>query len=149
MATIYERIRADILTAVKARDTTMALILRTTDAAIQRSAMDQNKPIDDPLVTTVLRKAVKNLTDAKEEFQKGGRVDLVEANEAEIRVVEKYLPQGLDAARVEALVVEAIQETGALSKKEMGKVIGVLKKRPEAGLIDFGAVSKIIQAKLP
>lgn len=149
MATIYERIRADIMTAVKARDSATALILRTLDAAIQRSAMDQSKPIDDALVTTVLRKTIKNLTDAKEEFSKGGRADLVTANEAEIRVVEKYLPQGLDAARVEALIAEAIQETGAASKKDMGKVIGALKKRPEAGLIDFGTVSKLIQSKLP
>jgi len=149
MATIYERIRADILTAVKARDTATALILRTTDAAIQRAAMDQSKPIDDALVITALRKAVKNLTDAKEEFLKGGRTDLVQANEAEIRVVEKYLPQGLEPARVDALIAEAIQETGAVSKKDMGKVIGALKKRPEAGLIDFGSVSKLIQSKLP
>ncbi len=149
MATIYERVRADILTAVKARDAATALILRTVDAAIQRAAMDQDKPIDDALVTVALRKAVKNLTDAKEEFQKGGRADLVAANEAEIRVVEKYLPQGLDAARVEALVAEAIQETGALSKKDMGKVMGALKKHPDAGLIDFGAVSKVIQSRLP
>ena len=149
MATIYERLRADILTAVKARDSATALILRTADAAIQRASMDQAKPIDDALVVATLRKSVKNLTDAKEEFQKGGRADLVAANEAEIRVVEKYLPQGLDAAKIEALVAEAILETGAQSKKEMGKVIGALKKKPEAGLIDFGAVSKIIQAKLP
>lgn len=149
MATIYERIRADILTALKARDNVTALILRTVDAAIQRAAMDQNKPIEDALVTTTLRKAVKNLTDAKEEFGKGGRADLVAANDNEIRVLEKYLPQALDPAKLEALVNEAIQETGAQSKKEMGKVIGALKKRPEAGLIDFGAVSKIVQSKLP
>lgn len=149
MATIYERLRADILTAVKARDSATALILRTADAAIQRASMDQAKPIDDALVTATLRKAVKNLTDAKEEFQKGGRTDLVAANEAEIRVVEKYLPQGLEAARLDALVADAIAETGAQSKKEMGKVIGALKKKPEASLIDFGAVSKLIQAKLP
>lgn len=149
MATIYERLRADILTAVKARDSATALILRTVDAAIQRASMDQSKPIDDALVTVTLRKAVKNLTDAKEEFQKGGRSDLVAANEAEIRVVEKYLPQGLDSARLEALIAEAIQETGAQSKKDMGKVIGALKKRPEAGLIDFGAASKLVQTKLP
>jgi uncharacterized protein YqeY len=64
-------------------------------------------------------------------------------------VLEKYLPRGLDAARVDALIAEAIQETGAQSKKDMGKVIGALKKRPEAALIDFGAVSKLVQAKLP
>jgi uncharacterized protein YqeY len=73
----------------------------------------------------------------------------VAANDAEIRVLEKYLPQGLDAAKIDALIAQAIQETGAQSKKEMGKVIGVLKKLPEAALIDFGIVSKKVQEKLP
>ena len=149
MSTLYEQLRADIVTAVKARESTKALILRTNDAAIQRASLDQSKPIDDALVIATLRKAVKNLNDAKAEFEKGGRNDLVTANENEIRELEKYLPQGLDAARVDALVAEAIQETGAQSKKEMGKVIAALKKRPEASLLDFGAVSKVIQAKLP
>jgi uncharacterized protein YqeY len=149
MATIYEKIRADIISAMKARDSGTATILRTTDAAIQRAAMDLNKPIDDTLVMAALRKAIKNLDDAKAEFAKGGRADLVAANEAEISLLEKYLPQGLDAARLEALITEAIQATGAQSKKEMGKVIGALKQRPEAPLIDFGAASKMIQAKLP
>ncbi|HXA14991.1 MAG TPA: GatB/YqeY domain-containing protein [Opitutaceae bacterium] len=149
MPTIYEKLRADIVTAVKARDTGTATILRTTDAAIQRASMDLGKPIDDALAIATLRKAVKNLTDAKAEFAKGGRADLVAANEAEISLLEKYLPQGLDAARLEAIIAEAIQSTGAQSKKEMGKVIGALKQRPEAPLIDFGVVSKLIQAKLP
>lgn len=149
MPTIYETLRADIVTAMKARDAATALALRTADAAVQRASMDSSKPIDDALVTTTLRKAVKNLSDANVEFTKGGRADLVTANEVEIRVLEKYLPKGLDAARVDALVTAAIQETGAQSKKEMGKVIGVLKKLPEAALIDFGAVSKILQSKLP
>jgi uncharacterized protein YqeY len=149
MDTIYEKIRADIITAMKARDSGTATILRTTDAAIQRASMDLNKPIDDTLVIAALRKAIKNLTDAKAEFAKGGRADLVMANEVEIILLQKYLPQGLDAARLEALIAEAIQATGAQSKKEMGKVIGALKQRPEAPLIDFGVVSKIIQAKLP
>lgn len=149
MPTIYETLRADIITAMKARDATTTTALRTADAAIKRAAMDLNKEIDDPLTITTLRKAVKNLADAKVEFEKGGRADLVAANETEIRVLEKYLPQGLDAAKVDALIAAAIQETGAQSKKEMGKVIAALKKLPEAALIDFGAVSKLVQAKLP
>src|SRR5215216_7532342 len=149
MATLYETLRADIVTAMKARDTTTTTALRTADAAIKRAAMDANKEIDDAMVITALRKAVKNLADANIEFEKGGRGDLVAANEAEIRTLEKYLPKGLDAARVDALIAEAIQETGAQTKKDMGKVIGALKKRPEAGLIDFGSVSKLVQAKLP
>lgn len=149
MSTIYETLRADIITAVKARDTARATMLRTNDGAIQRAAMDLNKPIDDELVIATLRKAVKNLAAANVEFEKGGRADLVAANLAEIAVVEKYLPKGLDAAKLEALVVETIKATGAQSKKEMGKVIGALKQLPEASLIDFGAVSKLIQSKLP
>jgi uncharacterized protein YqeY len=149
MATLYETLRADIIAAMKARDAVTTTALRTADAAIKRAEMDTGKPIDDALVIATLRKAVKNLSDAKEEFARGGRNDLVAANENEIRILEKYLPQALDAAKVEALVDAAIRESGAASKKEMGKVIGVLKKHPDAGLIDFGSVSKLVQAKLP
>lgn len=149
MATLYETLRADIIAAMKARDSAKATTLRTADAAIQRASLDQAKPIDDALVTATLRKAVKNLADAKEEFAKGGRADLVAANDVEIALLGKYLPQGLDAARLDALVADVIRETGAQSKKEMGKVIGALKKRPEAGLIDFAAASKLVQVKLP
>lgn len=149
MSTIYETLRADIIIAVKARDSALATILRTNDGAIQRASMDLNKPIDDELVTATLRKAVKNLAAANIEFEKGGRADLIEANLKEIAILEKYLPKGLDAAKLEALVVETIAATGAQSKKEMGKVIGALKQHPQAGLIDFGVVSKLIQSKLP
>ena len=148
MPTTYETLRADIIAAMKARDTATATALRTMDAAIQRAAMDSSKPIDEALVIATFRKAVKNLTDARTEFEKGGRADLVAANSAEIAILEKYLPQGLDAARLEAIVAEVIAATGATSKKEMGKVIGALKQRPEAALIDFGAASKLVQAKL-
>ncbi len=149
MPTLYEQLRADIITAVKARDAVAATALRTADAAIQRSSMDLSKPIDDALVIGSLRKGVKNLADAKLEFEKGGRADLAAANDAEIRILEKYLPKGIDPARLDALIAEAIQESGAQSRKDMGKVIGALKKRPEAPLIDFAAASKLVQAKLP
>ena len=149
MPTTYETLRADIITAMKARDAATATALRTMDAAIQRAAMDASKPIDEALVITAFRKAVKNLTDARTEFEKGGRADLVAANNAEISILEKYLPQSLAPAKLDALIVEVITATGATSKKEMGKVIAALKQRPEAPLLDFGAVSKLIQAKLP
>lgn len=148
MPSLYETLRADIIIAMKARDTVTATMLRTADAAIQRASMDTGKPIDDVLALTSLKKSVKNLIDARTEFEKGGRADLVAANTAEITVLEKYLPKGLDAAKLEALVLEAIAASGATTRKEMGKVIGALKQHPDAGLIDFGAASKIIQAKL-
>lgn len=149
MATIYEQLRADIVTAMKARDSATTTMLRTADAAVKRAAMDANKEIDDSMVVATLRKAVKNLTDANAEFEKGGRTDLIDANKAEIQVLSKYLPQSIEGAQLEALIAAAIQESGAASKKEMGKVIGLLKKRPEAAQIDFSQVSKLLQSKLP
>ena len=77
------------------------------------------------------------------------RADLVAANEAEIRILEKYLPKGIEGAQLDALIATAIQETGAQSKKDMGRVIAALKQRPEAAAIDFGAASKLVQVKLP
>jgi hypothetical protein len=133
---------------MKARDAATTTALRTADAQIKRAAMDANKDIEEALVVATLRKAVKNLADARIEFEKGGRADLVAANTTEIAVLEKYLPQGLDPAKLEALVAEVIAATGATTRKEMGKVIGALKQRPEAALIDFGAVSKLVQSKL-
>jgi len=149
MPSIYETLRSDIIIAMKARNAATLTSLRTLDAAIKRAAMDANKDIDDPLALSTVRKAVKNLADANTDFARGGRPDLVITNEIEIRVLEKYLPQALPIEKIDALIAAAVLETGALTKKDMGKVIAALKKLPEAALIDFGIVSKAVQAKLP
>jgi uncharacterized protein YqeY len=104
--------------------------------------------VDDPLALATIRKAVKDLTGANEQFAKGGRNDLVAKNESEIAILSKYLPKALDPVKMEALVEAAIQETGATNKKEMGRVIGALKKHPDAAQMDFGVVSKLVQGKL-
>lgn len=148
MATIYEQLRADIITAMKARDPVTTTALRSADAGIKKVSMDTNKDIDDAMVIQIVRKTVKNLTDANVDFQKAGRVDLVSANVTEIKILEKYLPAGMDSAKLELLLTEAITESGAVTKKEMGKVIAVLKKHPQAAIIDFSAVSKLLQSKL-
>lgn len=148
MSAIYDQLRADIITAMKARDSATTTALRTADAAVKRASMDSNQDIDDALVIATMRKGVKNLADAREEFAKAGRTDLVAANDFEITLLEKYLPQGLSADKLEALVNEIIASTGATTKKEMGKVMGALKQHPQAGVIDFGAASKLIQGKL-
>lgn len=148
MSSLYTQLRADIIASMKARDSEKATGLRTADAAIQRAAMDTNVEIDDALVVATLRKAVKNMTDANTEFTKAGRQDLVETNNKEIAWLEVYLPAQITGDKLAELVNGAIAETGAESKREMGKVMGVLKRHPDAGLIDFGAASKLIQSKL-
>lgn len=148
MSAIYAQLRADIITAMKARDSVATTALRTADAAIKRAALDANVEIDDALVIATMRKGVKNLNDANTEFAKAGREDLIAANKAEIVLLEKYLPQGLSPEKLEAVVNEAIATSGATTKREMGKVMATLKLHPQADVIDFGAASKLIQAKL-
>lgn len=148
MASLYEQLRADIVTAMKARNTATTTALRSADAAIKKISIDTAKDIDDAMVLQVIRKSVKNLQDALSDFEKAGRTDLIDANKAEIAILEKYLPAALDASQLEALIAQVLAETGVSTKKEMGKAIGALKKRPEAGQIDFGAVSKLLQNRL-
>jgi|TARA_B110000438_G_C15765012_1_gene629137 uncharacterized protein YqeY len=148
MSELYAKLRADIITAVKARESDLALALRTLDGGIQRVAIDKNTEIDDALVVSIIRKAVKDMQGANEQFAKGGRDDLVVKNNTEIAWLEIYLPAQMDPAQVEALVKSAVAESGAASMKEMGKVMGILKQHPDAGLIDFGLVSKLVRAEL-
>jgi len=145
---LYDQLRAEIITAMKARDSATTTALRTADAAIKRAELDGNVEIDDALVLATLRKAVKNLSDAREDFAKAGRADLVAANDAEIALLSKYLPQSLPLETLEALVVDAIAATGATAKRDMGRVIAALKQHPDAGSIDFATASKLIQARL-
>jgi len=145
---LYDQLRADIITAMKARDSVTTTALRTADAAIKRAELDGNVQIDDALVLTTLRKAVKNLSDAREDFAKAGRADLVAANDAEISLLSKYLPQSLAPEKLETLVIDAIAATGATAKRDMGRVIATLKQHAQAGSIDFGTASKLIQARL-
>lgn len=144
----YETLRADIVAAMKARDSAKATALRTADAAIQRAAMDSNAEINDELVIATLRKAVKNLSDANADFAKAGRNDLVEQNTYEIGLLEVYLPAQITGEKLEAIVAEAITSTGATSRAQMGQVMGALKRHPQADLIDFGAASKLVQGRL-
>ena len=149
MSELYQQLRADIITAAKSRDMNRVTALRTLDGAIQKVSIDENREIDDALVLTTVKKAVKDLKGANEQFAKGGRQDLIDKNDAEIALLEVYLPQAMDAGTIEALVQEAIAQTGATEKRDMGKVMGVLKIHPDAGRIDFGQANKMIQERLP
>src|SRR5207237_9396752 len=94
-----------------------------------------------------LEKMIKQRRESVLAFEKGGRADLVAKENAEIAVLQPYLPAQLSDAELDALVAEAIQSTGAVSVKDMGKVMGVVKSKA-AGKADMGAVGARIKAKL-
>ncbi len=148
MSIVYEQLRADIVGYAKAKEMDRLRALRTLDGAIQRAAMDGNREIDDALVVATVRKGIKDLKGANDQFALGARQDLIDANNAEIVLLEAYLPKSLSEAELEAAVDEAISSSGAKEKREMGKVMGALKGHPAADRIDFGAANRLIQEKL-
>lgn len=146
------QISEDLKNAMRAKDTVALNVIRNLKSALKYAAIEKlgaEGELGDTEAVAVVRKEIKKLQDSVDGAEKAGRPEAVAAARAEIAVLEKYLPRALDPAKLDALIAEAIAATGAASKKEMGKVIGALKQRPEAPLIDFGAASKLIAAKLP
>jgi uncharacterized protein YqeY len=106
----------------KIRKSTVSMVL----AAIKQAEVDKRVELDDAAVTGILQKEMKNRREALEEAKKASRADLVEANEAEIKVLEAFLPKAMPAEELRALVQAAITETGAASPSDMGKVMKVV-----------------------
>jgi uncharacterized protein YqeY len=122
--------------------------IRLSLSEIKNAVIDKRRPLEDNEVVNILRSGVKKRLESIEMFAKGGRQDLVDKETAELKVLEGFLPAGLPAAELEALVVAAIAETGAASMKDIGKVMkAVLPK--VAGRADGAEVNKLIRAKLP
>lgn len=158
-STLKARITEDMKSAMRARaDETAAETQRAQEtlrlgtirlllAAIKQREVDERIELDDPAVSGIIEKLIKQRRDSISQFQTAGRIDLVNAEQAELAILQAYLPEQLSATEVEAAVVAAIAESGAASGKDMGKVMGLLKSRL-AGQADLGQVSALIKAKL-
>ena len=141
------RITDDMKTAMRAKETARLGTIRLLLAAIKQKEVDERIELDDAAVSSIVEKLIKQRKDSISQFQAAGRDDLVAAEQAELAVLQAYLPEQLSAAEVEAAVVAAIAESGASSAKDMGKVMGLLKPRL-AGRADMGQVSALIKARL-
>jgi uncharacterized protein YqeY len=141
------KISDDLKAALKAGDKQRVGTLRLINAAIQSAEIEAKKPIDDAAVLAVMTKMVKQRRDSIEQYTNGGRPDLAAVEQAEIAIIEAYLPKQMDDSAVAAAVAAAIAETGAASVKDMGKVMGVLKTK-YAGQMDFQKASAAVKAAL-
>jgi uncharacterized protein YqeY len=139
--------RANPDEAQRAKDTARLGTIRLLLAAIKQKEVDERIELDDAAVSSIVEKLIKQRKDSISQFQAAGRDDLVAAEQAELAVLQAYLPEQLSAAEVEAAVVAAIAESGASSARDMGKVMGLLKPRL-AGRADMGQVSALIKARL-
>jgi len=145
--TLKARISEDMKSAMRAKDTVRLGAVRLLLAAIKQKEVDERSEPDDAAVTGIVEKLIKQRKDSISQFQAAGRDDLVAAEQAELAVLQVYLPEQLSNAEIEAVVTAAIAESGATSARDMGKVMALLKPRL-AGRADMGQVSSLIKAHL-
>ena len=132
MATIHESIKTGIPEAMKARDETRLRTLRSLSTAMTNEVVAKKRKPDELLTDdealAVLKRAANQRKDSIEQFEKGGRPELVEPEKAELAIIESYLPAQMSAEEIEAVVKAKMSELGVTSKAEAGKFIGVLMK---------------------
>ncbi len=144
---LKEKIKDDIKQAMRDKNESRLASLRMLSAAIQRREVDERVMLDDTQVLAVIDKLIKQSREAVEQFTKGARQDLVDKESRDIAIWQVYMPQALSSAEVDALIAQAVSETGAASVKDMGKVMAALKPKLQ-GRADMGQVSGKIKAKL-
>ena len=145
---LTDKIIADLTTSMKAQDAARTSTLRMVKAAMMNRKIDKGADLDDDDMLKLLRSLVKQRKDSVEQYEKAGRKDLVDKEEAEIAVIESYLPQPATEAEIQQAVTSAITETGASSMKDMGKVMKATQAALAGKNADGKLVSEIVKAKL-
>jgi len=144
---LKEKITNDMKEAMKAGDKPRLSVIRLILAALKQKEVDERITLDDAQVLAILDKMLKQRRESIVQFEKGNRQDLVDNENAEIKVIQAYMPEQLSEAELDKLVAAAVAQSGAASIKDMGKVMGILKPQVQ-GKADMGAVSARIKAKL-
>jgi uncharacterized protein YqeY len=144
---LKDRITEDMKAAMRAKESERLGTIRMLTAAIKQREVDERIALDDVQVLSVIEKMIKMRKESIEQFKSGGRDDLVARESKEVELLQAYLPSQLSASEVDALISEAIAESGATSIKEMGKAMALLKQKAQ-GRADIGAASARLKAKL-
>jgi uncharacterized protein len=145
---LSEQIIADLTASMKAQDGQRTSTLRMVKAAMMNRKIEKGSELDDDEMQKLLRSLVKQRRDSIEQYEKGGRPELAEKEQAEIAVIETYLPQAASAAEIESAVTTAIAETGANSMKDMGKVMKAVQSALAGKNADSKAIAETVKAKL-
>ena len=144
---LKERIKSDLKDAMRAKNIAKRDTLRNISALIKQIEVDERREVSDSDIEAILMKYAKQREEAKAMFETGGRDDLVAKEVAELEVIKEYLPEPLTDAELEEIVKSIISTTGASSMKDMGRVMGEVKKAV-GSRADGGRVSKIVKSLL-
>lgn len=144
---LKDRLTEDMQAAMKSGDKARLSVLRMALAGVKQREVDTRRPLDDVGVQTVIERMIKQGRDSASQYRDGGRQDLVDKEEAEIKVLQTYLPQPLSEAELDAFIAECIEAAKATTVKDLGKVMGVIKTRA-AGRVDMSTVSARVRTML-
>ncbi|MGE5279608.1 MAG: GatB/YqeY domain-containing protein [Deltaproteobacteria bacterium] len=145
---LEEKIAADFKEAMKARDAARTQALSFLRSQIQYAAIDKRgEKMQDGDVLTVIKKLIKQRRDGLAQFEKGGRMDLVEKEKSELALLEGYLPAALPEAEVARILDEVVAATGAASMKDMGRVMKEVMART-GGAVDAASLSALVKKRL-
>jgi uncharacterized protein YqeY len=145
---LSKQIVSDLTASMKAQDASRTSTLRMVKAAMMNRQIEKGSELDDDDVQKLLRSLVKQRRDSIEQYDKAGRQELVAKEQAEIDVIESYLPQAASAEVIEQAVMAAIAETGATSIKDMGKVMKAAQGALAGKNADGKTISEVVKTKL-
>ena len=145
---LIDEVSTAIADAMRRREPVRLGALRMLKAALMNREVERGRGLDDDESRQVVTSLVKQRKDSIEQFTKGGRQDLADKEAAEIRVLEAYQPPAADPAAIDRAVAEAIQETGAASPKDMGRVMKAAMARLAGQSVDGKAVNELVREKL-
>lgn len=147
MSELKKTIATAVKDAMRAREKARLGVLRMVQAEFKRIEVDERIELDDARVLVVLDKMLKQRKDSAQQYRDAERVDLAEQEESESAIIQEFLPAALSEDEVSAIIDEAIQNSGAESARDMGKVMALVKPQIQ-GRGDMGAVSQLVKAKL-
>ena len=146
-STIQKQVQEQVKIAMRARDKKRLAALRLISADFKKVEVDERIELTDQRILAILDKMTRQRRDSLSQFKKAGRDDLVEQEQLELDVIDEFMPDQLDSAELEALINEAVAETGAESMRDMGKVMGRLKNQVQ-GRVDMGVVGTLVKSRL-
>ncbi|MEK7595783.1 MAG: GatB/YqeY domain-containing protein [Patescibacteria group bacterium] len=150
MSPLLEKLKVDLLEAQKKRDGLLVSTLRYLLSFVKNREIELrplNKELTDDEVVSVIAKQIKQRRESIEEFQKGGRQNLVDKEKSELAILETYLPKQLSDEEIVLVVDEAVSQSGAKSVSDMGKVMGLITPKLK-GRADMAKVSNLVKSKL-
>ncbi|GAA5191717.1 GatB/YqeY domain-containing protein [Ferrimonas gelatinilytica] len=145
--TLIEQLKDAMKVAMRAKEKARLGTIRLALAAIKQVEVDEAKTLSDDEITAVLTKMVKQRRDSIRQYEEAGRLDLAEAEAAEVVVLQEFLPQPMSDEELQAVVSQVIADSGASSMRDMGKVMGQLQSKVQ-GRADMAEVGKIVKAQL-